>query len=199
MEEVQEKVAREISEELSEKVSREITEELVAEAQEKTLREIGEDTSAEAIEKLYKKNLKELAEEVSEDAAAEVTEKLVKEQTEVLAETATERMAKQAIKTGGLVIGGVVAFNSFLNSDALDKYVESATGLDCDQKAEEAGLVAGTPEYEERVTECQEDAASSMAMLGKMAVGGGLLIGGLVVFSILSKIGLFSGSSSDEE
>ena len=94
----------------------------------------------------------------------------------------------------------MLCFNSFLNSDALDDYVASTTGRDCDEKAEEAGLEPGTQEYTDRVTECQEKAVENMAFLGKAMTYGGLGIGALVAVSILAKIGIFKGSkSSDDE
>ena len=91
-------------------------------------------------------------------------------------------------------------FNSFMNSDALDSYVASTTGRDCDEKAEEASLEPGTDEYTAHVTECQEKAVENMAFLGKAITYGGLGIGALIAISILGKIGLFKGSkSSDDE
>lgn len=205
IQQVQEKVAREVTEELQGKLTKEITEDLVAEAQEKTIREIGEDASAEAIEALYKKNLKELTSEVTEEVAEKTTrdvaEKTARETVEELPEGTIDRLGKRAIAVGIPTVGAVVAFNSFLNSDAVDSWVASSTGMDCDEKAKEAGYEPGTQEYTDNVSACQEKAAESIAFVGKAVTYGGLAIGALVVVSILGKIGIFSGSGSsgDEE
>ncbi len=210
MEELTEKVTAEVTQELQGKVQKEVTAELVAEAQEKTLRELGEDTSAEAIEKLYKKNLKEIAGESGAAAAKDIgakatregTEKSIKKTVDAVPESAIERLGKRAITVGGIGITGFAMFNSFLNSDALDDYVASTTGRDCDEKAEEASLEPGTQEYTDHVTECQEKAVENMAFLGKAMTYGGLGIGALIAVSILAKIGIFkkgSKSSDDEE
>ena len=209
MEELTEKVTAEVTQELQGKVQKEVTAELVAEAQEKTLRELGEDTSAEAIEKLYKKNLKEIAGESGEAAAKDIgakatregTEKSIKKTVDAVPESAIERLGKRAITVGGIGITGFAMFNSFLNSDALDDYVASTTGRDCDEKAEEAGYEPGTQEYTDNVSACQEMAVENMAFLGKAMTYGGLGIGALIAVSILGKLGIFKGSksSSDDE
>ena len=204
IQQVQEKVAKEVTTELQGKLAREITEDVIAEAQEKTLREIGEDTSSEAIEALYKKNLKELVGEVTEEAAEQTTrdvaEQTARNTVESLPEGAVERIGKRAVAVGIPTIGAVVAFNSFLNSDAVDSWVSSSTGMDCDEKAVEAGYQPGTQEYTDRVNKCQEEAVENMAFLGKAVTFGGLGIAALIVVSILGKIGIFSGSgSSDDE
>ena len=212
MEDLTEKVSAEVTQELEGKVQKAISAEVVAEAQEKTLLEIGEDASAETIEKLYKKNLKEIVGESGEAAAKDLgkditvkaardgTEKTIKKTVEAVPETAIERLGKRAITVGGIGITGFAMFNSFLNSDALDGWVASTTGRDCDEKAEEAGLEPGTQEYTDNVSACQEKAVENMAFLGKAITYGGLGIGALVAVSILSKIGIFKGSkSSDDE
>jgi|TARA_B100001564_G_C20663851_1_gene682819 septal ring-binding cell division protein DamX len=203
IQQVQEKVAKEVTQELQGKISKEITEDVIAEAQEKTLREIGEDTSSEAIEALYKKNLKELATEVTEEVAEqttrEVTQKTVKETVEAVPESVAERLGKRAITVGGIGVTGFAMFNSFLNSDAVDDYVASTTGRDCDEKAVEAGYEPGTQEYTDNVSACQEKAVENMAFLGKAMTYGGLGLATLVVVSVLGKMGIFSGSGSKEE
>ena len=205
VQETSERISKEVTQELQGKLSREITEDVIAEAQEKTIRELGEDTSQEAIEALYKKNLKELVgevtEEVGEKSVQEVTQKTVKETVEAVPESVAERLGKRAITVGGVGVTGFAMFNSLLNSDALDNYVASTTGRDCDEKAVEAGYEPGTQEYTDNVSACQEQAVENMAFLGKAITYGGIGIGALVVLSILGKIGIFSrsGSSDDEE
>ena len=202
IQQVQEKVAREVTSELQGKLTKEITEDVIAEAQEKTLREIGEDTSSEAIEALYKKNLKELVGEVTEEVAEQtprdVAETTARNTVEKLPEGAAERLGKRALAVGIPTIGAVAAFNSFLNSDAVDSWVASSTGMDCDEKAVDAGYEPGTQEYTDNVSACQEKAAENIAFLGKAVTYGGLGLATLIVVSVLGKIGIFSRSGSNE-
>ena len=202
---------KEIKEEVGEQVAKQITPELIEKAQKLTAKQMA-DGASESVEVLLKKNVKNLAEEaggkVGKDVAKDVsvkgvrdgTEKTVKDTVAAVPETAIERLGKRAITVGGIGITGFAMFNSFMNSDALDDYVASTTGRDCDEKAEEAGLELGTQEYTDHVTECQEKAVENMAFLGKAITYGGLGIGALVAVSILAKIGIFKGSkSSDDE
>lgn len=201
----------EVRDEVSEQVAKQITPELIEKAQKLTAKQMA-DGASESVEVLMKKNVKNLAEEaggkVGKDVAKDVsvkavrdgTEKTVKDTVAAVPETAIERLGKRAITVGGIGITGFAMFNSFMNSDALDDYVASTTGRDCDEKAEEAGLEPGTQEYTDHVTECQEKAVENMAFLGKAITYGGLGIGALVAVSILTKIGIFKGSkSSDDE
>ena len=203
IQETSERISKEVTQELQGKLSKEITEDIIAEAKEKTISELGEDTSQEAIEALYKKNLKglvgEVTEEVSEKSVQEVTQKTVKETVAAVPESVAERLGKRAITVGGIGVTGFAMFNSLLNSDALDDYVSSTTGRDCDEKAVEAGYEPGTQEYTDRVNECQEKAVENMAFLGKAMTYGGLGLATLVVVSVLGKMGIFSGSGSKEE
>ena len=203
IQETSERISKEVTQELQGKLSKEITEDIIAEAQEKTIRELGEDTSQEAIEALYKKNLKglvgEVTEEVSEKSVQEVTQKTVKETVAAVPESVAERLGKRAITVGGIGVTGFAMFNSLLNSDALDDYVSSTTGRDCDEKAVEAGYEPGTQEYTDNVSACQEKAVENMAFLGKAMTYGGLGLATLVVVSVLGKMGIFSGSGSKEE
>ena len=202
-EEVQEKIGKaafeKVQKEVAEEVGEEVSEEIMEKAMKETLEEVGEDASAEVMETALKKNLKNMAEEAIETTTTKVTRKAAKEAVEEIPESTVERLGKTAIKTGGAVVGGVLIFNSFINSDAVDNWVAARTGMDCDDRAKEAGLVEGTPEYEERVTECQEKAAESLAFMGKAFTYGGLAIGALIAVSILGKLGIFSGSSGDDE
>lgn len=205
------KAVKEVREELGEIVSKQLTPEIIEKAEKLTAKQMAEG-SGESAEVLLKKNLKNMAEEaggkVGKDVTKDVTAKAAREGTEdsvkktvaAVPETSIERLGKRAITVGGIGITGFAMFNSFMNSDALDDYVASTTGRDCDEKAEEAGLEPGTQEYTDHVTECQEKAVENMAFLGKALTYGGLGIGALVAVSILAKIGIFKGSkSSDDE
>ena len=190
-----EKVQREVAEEVGEEVSEEIMEKALKE----TLEEVGEDASAETIEALLKKNMKNIAEEAVEKTTKTITTKTTKEAVEQLPEGAVERIGKRVITVGAAGVTAVVIFNDFMNSEAVNAWVASSTGQDCDEKAEAAELEKGTPEFTEHVTECQEKAAESLGAIGKIVTYGGLAIGGLIAVSILGKLGLFSGSSGDGE
>lgn len=207
----QKKALAEVRDELGEQVSKNITPELIERANKLAAKQMAEG-STETAEAILKKNLKELAEEaggkvgkdvtkdVSVKAVRDGTQKTVKDTVAAVPETAIERLGKRAITVGGVGITGFAMFNSFMNSDALDDWIASTTGRDCDEKAEEAGLEPGTQEYTDHVTECQEKAVENMAFLGKAITYGGLGLGALVAVSILSKIGIFKGSkSSDDE
>lgn len=211
IEKISKAAVKNVKETVGEQLSKQITPELVEKAQKLTAKQMGEGAS-ESAEVLMKKNLKELAEEaggkvgkdvtkdVSVKAVRDGTEKTVKDTVAAVPETAIERLGKRAITVGGVGITGFAMFNSFMNSDALDDYVASTTGRDCDEKAEEAGYEPGTQEYTDNVSACQEKAVENMAFLGKAITYGGLGIGALVAVSILAKIGIFKGSkSSDDE
>ena len=213
IEKITKAAVKNVKETVGEQLSKQITPELVEKAQKLTAKQMG-DGASESAEVLMKKNLKNLAEEAGEKvgkqtqksvtatAARKGTEESIEKTVKAVPESAIERLGKRAITVGGIGITGFAMFNSFLNSDALDDYVASTTGRDCDEKAEEAGLEPGTQEYTDRVTECQEKAVENMAFLGKAMTYGGLGIGALVAVSILAKIGIFkkgSKSSDDEE
>lgn len=206
------KAIKEAREELGEVLSKQLTPELIEKAEKQTAKQMASGATGESAEVLLKKNLKNMAEEAGskglKEGATEVTAKVAREGTEEniekllknAPETVLERQGKRAMKYGAVGITGFAMFNSFMNSDALDSYVASTTGRDCDEKAEEASLEPGTDEYTAHVTECQEKAVENMAFLGKAITYGGLGIGALIAISILGKIGLFKGSkSSDDE
>ncbi len=207
LKEIQQKSLKEVTEELGEKVLKDLTPEVQEQVMKKTLKEVGEDASPEVIEKAFKKNLKETGQKMGKEVTGDITVKATREMTEEdiekllknAPETAIERLGKRAITVGGIGVTGFAMFNSLLNSDALDDYVSSTTGRDCDEKAVEAGYEPGTQEYTDRVNECQEKAVENMAFLGKAMTYGGLGLATLVVVSVLGKMGIFSGSGSKEE
>jgi hypothetical protein len=197
MEELQEKIGKETLKELQEQVQKEVGEEVSEEIMEKavkeTLEEVGEGANAEVIEQTLKKNLKNMAEEAGQKTTKKMTQKATKEAVEELPEGAVERIGKRVITVGAAGVTAVVIFNDLLNSDAVNAWVASSTGQDCDEKAKAASLTEGSPEFIAHVTECQEKAAESLGMIGKVVTYGGLAIGGLIAFSILGKLGLFAG------
>ena len=206
------KAIKEVREELGEVLAKQLTPELIEKAEKQTAKQLAAGATGESAEVLLKKNLKNMAEEAGskglKEGAKDVTAKIAREGTEEniekllknAPETVLERQGKRAMKYGAVGITTFAVFNSFINSDAVDDYIASTTGRDCDEKAVEAELEPGTEEYTEHVTTCQEKAVENMAFLGKIMTYGGLGIGALIAVSILGKIGIFSGSgSSDEE
>jgi hypothetical protein len=197
-EEMQAKIGKELITELSEQVTKEVGEDVSAEIMEKamkeTLEEVGEDASAELLETTLKKNLKNMTEEALQTTTKKTTKKATKKAIKEIPEGAIERVGKRVINVGAASVTAVLIFNDFMGSDAVDAWVKSSTGQDCDEKAEAASLESGTPEFTEHVTKCQEAAAESLGMIGKVITYGGIAVGGLVALSILSKIGLFSSS-----
>ena len=202
--EVTEKAIREVTEEVDDVIAKQITPEVIEKAEKLTIKQISEG-SKESADALMKRNLKDLATEAgskeTKDLTADALQQGAKDNIDKLPETTRERLGKRALTVGIPVFGAVIAFNDFLNSDALSDYIASSTGRDCDEKAVEAGYEPGTQEYTDNVSACQEKAAENIAFLGKAVTYGGLGLGALVVLSVLGKIGIFSrsGSSGDEE
>ena len=202
--EVTEKAIREVTEEVDDVIAKQITPEVIEKAEKLTVKQISEGAK-ESADALMKRNLKDLATEAgskeTKDLTADALQKGAKDNVDKLPETAKERLGKRALTVGIPVFGAVIAFNDILNSDAVSDYVDSSTGMDCDEKAVEAGYEPGTQEYTDNVSACQEKAAENIAFLGKAVTYGGLGLGALVVLSVLGKIGIFSrsGSSGDEE
>ncbi len=196
-EEVQEKIGKaafeKVQKEVAEEVGEEISEEIMEKAMKETLQEVGEDASAEVMEKALKKNLKNMAEEAGQTTTKKITRKATQDAVQQLPEGAVERIGKRVITVGAAGVTAVVIFNDFMNSDAVNAWVASSTGQDCDEKAKAADLVEGTPEFTANVLECQETAAESLGTIGKVLTYGGLAIGGLIAVSILGKLGLFAG------
>ena len=191
---IQAKVGKElvttIGTEVGEELETKVTNRMIRKAAAKTAKELPEGAGPEVMEKLFRKNLKEFAQAPIDKATAKSVKKAMKE----LPESSLDKFGKRVIGAGVLGVTAVVMFNDFLDSDALDSWVKSSTGQDCDEKAEAADLEPGTPEFTERVTTCQEAAADRLGMIGKVITYGGIAVGGLVAVSILSKIGLFSSS-----
>jgi len=62
--------------------------------------------------------------------------------------------------------------------------VDNLTGLNCDEKAQEAGYEEGTDEYTKSVESCQAKAGSSLKMLGIVLIA---VVGIVVVLPLLKK------------
>ncbi|MAK42159.1 MAG: hypothetical protein CL997_05695, partial [Euryarchaeota archaeon] len=169
-------------------------------AQEQALRQAIEKATVQAGEIAYEKALKEGGEEAAEAAAEQAMKEAAKESAETgvkdVAKTATVKegadVAKDKMKLsfaqkGGLTAAGVLAGGAvftlagLLGSQALSDFMEDFAGLNCDEKALDAGLDEGTDEFTEFVEECQDKAATRMTILG---ITGIAVVGG-VIFLLL--------------
>jgi len=113
------------------------------------------------------------------DLSGNLLKKGAKGSVDDIAEKSLNPLTKSLIKTGGwVVVGGFGVFGGYLLGD---KFLESVTGLDCPQKAEDAGYEQGTDEYTQYVEECQAKAGMTMALIGT----GVLVVGGLVLLKIV--------------
>tara|TARA_B100000683_G_scaffold231965_1_gene233775 strand:- start:674 stop:1525 length:852 start_codon:yes stop_codon:yes gene_type:complete len=76
---------------------------------------------------------------------------------------------KRAMTTGAIVgtsLGGLAIIMGMGGNEAIQKWVDNTTGLNCGQKAEDQGLDPSTPEYAAAVQDCQEGVADNLMKLG---------------------------------
>ena len=95
----------------------------------------------------------------------------------------------RGVGTAVVIVGGV-AFSvmTFFKAERLiDNFVDNFTGANCGKKVADRGLTEGTPEYEEAVKECQQNAFNKLAGLSLGIVGVGALVGFLVIKKFLPK------------
>jgi hypothetical protein len=76
---------------------------------------------------------------------------------------------------------GLVYFLNTAGADALADWVANSTGMNCDEKAIDAGYVEGEDDYTEFVTDCQKE---GMKMMGMIAAGV-VVIGGVILYSFV--------------
>ena len=149
-------------------------------AYEQALKEGGEEAAEAAAEQAMKEAAKESAEKGVKDVAKDVT---VKEGTDI----AKDKMKLSFAQKGGLTAAGVLAGGAvftiagILGSQALSDFMEDFAGLNCDEKALDAGLDEGTDKFKTFVEECQDKAATRMTILG---ITGIAVVGG-VIFLLL--------------
>jgi len=93
-------------------------------------------------------------------------------------------VGKAVVIVGGVAFS-VMAF--FGANEMLDNFVDNFTGANCGKKVADRGLTEGTPEYEEAVKECQQNAFNKLAGLSLGIVGVGALVGFLVIKKYLPK------------
>lgn len=118
--------------------------------------------------------------QVRQAAVRDAGENLVKQVDSPLKKT----MVRWGV--GGAVV--VAGFAVFINSDALQSWVDNKTGMNCDEKAIDAGYEEGTPEYTESVETCQKEAADAIAQMGRILAYGGIGIAGLIGLVIVMRL-----------
>ena len=162
-----EKAVRETAQEAAQKALKEGGEE----AAQKIAKESAEAAATKSLKEAGEKTAKEVGEKTAKEVAEEGSEKLAKESSEGF-------LKKGAIYGFSSAIGvGVFALAGGLGWKAASDAMEDFAGLNCDEKALDAGLDEGTDEYTEYVEECQDKAATRMLILG---VTGIVVIGGLI-------------------
>ena len=140
--EMQARVLREVSEEMGEKLFKNISPAVTDKVMKASIKEVGQGAAPEVLEQAFRKNLKntagDLAKEAGQKATRDLAEQGGKNTVKQLPDGAATKLGKRALAVGIPTIGAVAAFNSLLNSDAVDAWVSSSTGMDCDEKAVEA-------------------------------------------------------------
>ena len=160
--------------------------EMAEEAAEKALKEGGQEAAEKAAKAAVKEATEESFEKIGKEVSEKTTKELAEESSEQLAKESSEGFLKKAGKTtakagaigAGVALGaGVFALAGIFGMSALQDFMEDFSGLNCDEKADDAGLDEGTEKYTEYVEECQDKAATRMMILG---VTGIVVLGGVV-------------------
>ena len=68
--------------------------------------------------------------------------------------------------TGATVVTSIAVFMGFGGNDALQKWIDNTTGLNCGEKAEDQGMEVGSAEYQTAVADCQQEVADTLLKLG---------------------------------
>ena len=90
--------------------------------------------------------------------------------------------SKSFLGVGGVIIPlGLTTFLLTAGADALADWVANATGMNCDEKAIDAGYIEGEDDYKEFVTDCQKDGMRIMTMI----TAGVVVIGGVIIYSFV--------------
>jgi|DEB0MinimDraft_6_1074348.scaffolds.fasta_scaffold28069_2 hypothetical protein len=88
---------------------------------------------------------------------------------------------------GTTVIGTAAVFMGLGGNEAIQKFIDSQTGRDCDIKALDKGLTEGTPEYEAAVGTCQEGSLKTLRNMGYAIIAVGGLLGFIAITRLIPK------------
>ncbi len=136
------------------------------------------------------------------DATADLTDDALKagrKNADDLIENAdVSPLTKRIMTTGAIVgtsLGGLAIFLRMSGNEAIQKWVDNHTGMNCGPKAQDQGLEIGTPEYQTAVADCQEDVTNNLMKLGY----GALAIIGFVGLVAVTRAVPKKEDSEDEE
>jgi hypothetical protein len=108
--------------------------------------------------------------------ALKVSLKGMKAGTRALGKAASSKAGLRAITVAGT---GITAYYVIAGEFGLGtQFMDNLAGLNCDEKAKDAGYEEGTDEYTKAVEECQQSAGDKLMYLGygSMAIVGGLIL-----------------------
>ena len=111
-------------------------------------------------------------------------------------------LTKRIMTTGAIVgtsLGGLAIFLGMTGNEAIQKWVDNQTGMNCGPKAQDQGLEIGTPEYQTAVAECQEDVTNNLMKLGYGALAIVGFVGLVAVTRAVPKKKAPKEDSEDEE
>ena len=107
------------------------------------------------------------------EATAELTQDALKagrkNADDIVKNADVSPFTKRAMTTGAIVgttLGGLAIIMGMGGNEAIQKWVDNTTGLNCGQKAEVQGLDPSTPEYATAVQDCQDGVAANLLKLG---------------------------------
>ncbi len=115
-------------------------------------------------------------------AALKTSLKGIKAGAKGFGKAASSKGGVRLIMAGGAIAGGLYAITEI--SGLGGEFLDNVTGMNCDEKAIDAGYEEGTDEYTKAIEDCQESAGKSMMNLAM--VTGGIIIA-IVVLPLLLK------------
>ena len=118
----------------------------------------------------------------AKQGADQLTEESLEEGLEQLGKNVKiNPILSKTMDIGGAIIGMGVALNIIGLDGAGEAVVKSWTGMDCGEKAIDAGYTSGSEEYTASVEECQKAAANKLAWLGMGAI---VVVGGIILIMV---------------
>jgi len=166
----------------------EATQKAIAQAVERATKEAGQKALQEAGETASEAGLKEAMQKASKESLQTQLKKDLAQQTVKDAAQASSRNMAQKFAGRGIGVGlgsavgvGVFALAGILGSQGLTQWMRSVSGLDCDEKAIDAGYDVGSDDYKKSVEDCQGRAETRMMLFGVSAI----VVGGGVIFLLL--------------
>jgi len=88
---------------------------------------------------------------------------------------------------GTTVVGTAAVFMGLGGNEAIQKFMDSQTGRDCDIKAMDQGLTEGSVEYTTAVEACQEGSLKTLRNMGYADIAVGGLLGFIAITRLIPK------------